>query len=64
VAVFANQTSMVGNRHLVDTLKSLGVDIRVIFGPSTGSAAWLMRAKKSATIPTRKRVFRDLPLWQ
>jgi uncharacterized protein YbbC (DUF1343 family) len=36
VGVFANQTSMVGKRHLVDTLKSLGVDIRVIFGPEHG----------------------------
>jgi len=36
VAVFANQTSMVGNRHLVDTLIASGVNIRVIFGPEHG----------------------------
>ena len=36
VAVVANQTSMVGERHLVDTLISLGVDIRVIFAPEHG----------------------------
>ena len=36
VGVFANQTSMVGNTHLVDTLKKSGVDIRVIFGPEHG----------------------------
>src|SRR5215204_4783250 len=36
VAVFANQTSMVGNTHLVDTLKKRGVDIKVIFGPEHG----------------------------
>lgn len=36
VGIFANQTSMVGNTHLVDTLKKLGVDIRVIFGPEHG----------------------------
>lgn len=36
LAVFANQTSMVGKRHLVDTLLALGVDIRVIFGPEHG----------------------------
>ena len=36
VGLFANQTSTVGNRHLVDTLRSLGVDIRVIFGPEHG----------------------------
>ncbi|HEX7905515.1 MAG TPA: DUF1343 domain-containing protein [Chitinophagaceae bacterium] len=36
VGIFANQTSMVGNTHLVDTLKKSGVDIRVIFGPEHG----------------------------
>lgn len=36
VAIFANQTSIVGRGHLVDTLKQLGVNIRVIFGPEHG----------------------------
>ncbi|MCU7550580.1 DUF1343 domain-containing protein [Chitinophagaceae bacterium LB-8] len=36
VAVFANQTSVIGNTHLVDTLRKLGVDIKVIFGPEHG----------------------------
>lgn len=36
VGIFANQTSMVGNKHLVDTLSKLGVDIKVIFGPEHG----------------------------
>ena len=36
VGIFANQTSMVGKTHLVDTLRSLGVDIKVIFGPEHG----------------------------
>lgn len=36
IGIFANQTSMVGNTHLVDTLKKLGVDIKVIFGPEHG----------------------------
>ena len=36
VGIFANQTSMVGHTHLVDTLRSLGVDIKVIFGPEHG----------------------------
>ena len=36
VGVFANQTSMVGNTHLVDTLKKLGVNIKLIFGPEHG----------------------------
>ena len=36
VAVFANQTSMVGNTHLVDTLLSSGINIKKIFGPEHG----------------------------
>jgi uncharacterized protein YbbC (DUF1343 family) len=36
VGIFANQTSMVGPTHLVDTLKKLGVNIKVIFGPEHG----------------------------
>ena len=36
VAVFANQTSTVGNEHLVDVLKKNGVTIKVIFGPEHG----------------------------
>jgi len=36
VGIFANQTSMVGNTHLIDTLRKLGVNIKVIFGPEHG----------------------------
>lgn len=36
VAVLANQTSMVGKTHLVDTLISLGINIKVIFAPEHG----------------------------
>jgi uncharacterized protein YbbC (DUF1343 family) len=36
VGIFANQTSTVGNTHLVDTLRKLGVDIKLIFGPEHG----------------------------
>jgi uncharacterized protein YbbC (DUF1343 family) len=36
VAIVANQTSMVGKRHLVDTLLSLGMEIREIFSPEHG----------------------------
>lgn len=35
-AIVANQTSRVGNSHLVDTLLSLGADIRLIFCPEHG----------------------------
>ena len=36
VGIFANQTSMVEEKHLVDTLQVLGIKIRVIFGPEHG----------------------------
>jgi uncharacterized protein YbbC (DUF1343 family) len=36
VGIFANQTSVVGNTHLVDTLMKLGVNIQAIFGPEHG----------------------------
>lgn len=36
IAVFANQTSMVGTTHLVDTLLSKGIQIKKIFGPEHG----------------------------
>lgn len=36
VGVFANQTSMVGDMHLVDLLMKKGVKVAVIFGPEHG----------------------------
>ena len=36
VAVFANNTSMLGTTHLVDTLSKLGIDVRKIFAPEHG----------------------------
>jgi uncharacterized protein YbbC (DUF1343 family) len=36
IGIFANQTSMIGNVHLIDTLRKLGADIKVIFGPEHG----------------------------
>lgn len=36
VAVFANQTSMVGNTHLVDTLVKRGIKVVKIFSPEHG----------------------------
>mgnify|MGYP000885095065 CR=1 FL=1 len=36
VAVFANQTSMVGKTHLVDTLIKSGINVVKIFGPEHG----------------------------
>ena len=36
VGVFANQTSMIGNTHLVDSLLSSGIKVVKIFGPEHG----------------------------
>lgn len=36
VAIVANQSSMVGNTHLVDTLLSLGIQIQKVFAPEHG----------------------------
>jgi uncharacterized protein YbbC (DUF1343 family) len=36
IAIVANQTSMAGNNHLVDTLHSLGMNIKAIFAPEHG----------------------------
>ena len=36
VAIMANPTSVIGNMHLVDSLKSLGVHIAKVFGPEHG----------------------------
>jgi len=36
VAIMANQTSIIGKKHLVDSLQSLGVKIVKVFGPEHG----------------------------
>ncbi len=36
VGIFANHTATVGNKHLVDTLIALGVNITIAFGPEHG----------------------------
>jgi uncharacterized protein YbbC (DUF1343 family) len=36
VAIMANQTSIIGKTHLVDSLKSLGINIVKVFGPEHG----------------------------
>jgi len=36
VAIMANQTSIIGKAHLVDSLKTLGVNIVKVFGPEHG----------------------------
>lgn len=36
VAILANQTTVIGKKHLVDSLKTLGVNIVKVFGPEHG----------------------------
>ncbi len=36
VAVMANPTTIIGKKHLVDSLKSLGINIVKVFGPEHG----------------------------
>ncbi len=36
VAIMANQTTIIGNTHLVDSLKTLGINIVKVFGPEHG----------------------------
>jgi uncharacterized protein YbbC (DUF1343 family) len=36
VAIMANQTTIIGNTHLVDSLQTLGVNIVKVFGPEHG----------------------------
>src|SRR6185436_17033591 len=36
VAILANRTSIIGKTHLVDSLKSLGINIVKVFGPEHG----------------------------
>lgn len=55
VAIFANQTSLVGGTHLVDTLKKSGVQIVKIFSPEHGfrgtadAGAYIKNSTDSAT---------------
>src|SRR6478752_7993071 len=45
VAIMANQTSIIGKTHLVDSLQKLGVNIVKVFGPEHG-----FRGKASAGV--------------
>lgn len=54
VGIFANQTSMVGNKHLVDTLQSLGINIKVIFGPEHGFRGTADAGEKVANYTDKK----------
>lgn len=55
IAIVGNQTSMVAQTHLVDTLLSLGVDIKKVFAPEHGfrghadAGAWIKDGRDSKT---------------
>lgn len=55
IAIVGNQTSMVRNTHLVDTLLSLGLDIKKVFAPEHGfrghadAGAWIKDGRDSKT---------------
>lgn len=51
VAILANPTSIIGKTHLVDSLKSLGVNIVKVFGPEHG-----FRGKASAGVRVEDEV--------
>ncbi|MBA2249293.1 MAG: DUF1343 domain-containing protein [Chitinophagaceae bacterium] len=54
VAVFANQTSMVGNTQLVDTLVKSGVNVVKIFGPEHGFRGEADAGEKVANYTDKK----------
>ncbi|MFZ1528082.1 MAG: DUF1343 domain-containing protein [Ferruginibacter sp.] len=54
VAVFANQTSMVGRTHLVDTLLKAGINIVKIFGPEHGFRGDASAGEKVANMVDKK----------
>lgn len=58
-AIVANQTSRVGNTHLVDTLLALGADIRLIFCPEHGFRG---DAAAGATVANSKDYQTGLPI--
>jgi uncharacterized protein YbbC (DUF1343 family) len=51
IAILGNQTSVIGKRHLVDSLRSLGVNIVKVFGPEHG-----FRGKASAGVKVQDEV--------
>ncbi|MEO5562620.1 MAG: DUF1343 domain-containing protein, partial [Chitinophagaceae bacterium] len=54
IGIFANQTSMVGSVHLVDTLLKLGLDIKAIFGPEHGFRGTASAGEKIANYTDEK----------
>ncbi len=63
VGIFANQTSMVGNTHLVDTLKKLGINIVKIFGPEHGFRGTADAGEKVGTYTDKQTGIKVISLY-
>jgi uncharacterized protein YbbC (DUF1343 family) len=59
VAILANQTSIIGRRHMVDSLQSLGVNIVKVFGPEHGFRG---NASAGVAVPDEKDPATGIPL--
>ena len=59
VAIIANQTSMLGNTHLLDTLLSLGIKVKKVFSPEHGFRG---DADAGANVKTMKDKKTGLPI--
>ena len=59
VAILANQTSIIGRRHMVDSLQSLGVNIVKVFGPEHGFRG---NASAGTAVPDEKDPATGIPL--
>ncbi|MBI2270738.1 MAG: DUF1343 domain-containing protein [Bacteroidetes bacterium] len=59
IAIVSNQTSLVGNTHLLDTLLSLGVTVKKIFGPEHGFRG---TADAGADVKTMKDIKTGIPV--
>lgn len=59
VAMLANQTSIIGKKHLVDSLKILGVNIVKVFGPEHGFRG---NASAGTAVPDETDVATGIPV--
>ncbi len=75
VAILANQTSIVGKTHLVDSLQKLGINIVKVFGPNMVSGArrvpaimYLMKLMRQPVFPSSPYMVQKInppkPTWQ
>ena len=64
IAVVAHQASLVNSKtHLIDTLLSLGVNIKKVFAPEHGFREMLMQ-ERVADQKTLNRSAYTFPIWQ